>query len=249
MALHLLGVFCLLLHTSVGIAAKSLVDLETASTLLIPCYTRVALHCNISSQAELSVNKLAWIDVASQTELCVVNMNNLSSSGNHSMKCEYIPQKRLTLTFRHVHPEHQRTYKCSLKSNRGIKQATTKVKLQDCYRNKYLNLSASWATCHFSGVYPEGEVHWFHGDRNVTEHSDRHTTRRNHDGTFNVSSSLHTEHSSSECSLWIPSSKAYLVRQPITKLNSLSYRSDSRAVAAHTFSLGFGLMLTRLLVP
>lgn len=84
----------------------------------------------------------------------------------------------------------------------------------ECYREAQPSISDEGPTCTFTEVYPDGEVHWFQGPNNVTG-DPKIKTKQVKDGKFlTITSSLNRKTVSGEgaynCSLWIPSTGAYL---------------------------------------
>lgn len=89
----------------------------------------------------------------------------------------------------------------------------------DCLKNSNTSKNNTHAKCSFYGVYPRGVVHWFQGDKNLTEDTITKETRNKQD-RFNISSAIELKKvNQSEpynCSLWIPPLSRYLS----TKVNS-----------------------------
>ncbi|CAB1344913.1 unnamed protein product, partial [Coregonus sp. 'balchen'] len=195
-----------------------MVKLNTVDSLIVPCHQSVTLQCSIStSQEGLSVTHMAWVR---QDGKCLCDVNETGVTGTHPgntpsvMECSYTPQTQLTLTLLQVQPLEQGKYLCKLRSNKGVKMSTTTVKLQECYRTVQPSISDEGPTCTFTGVYPDGEVHWFQGPNNVTGESKINTKQVEDGGSLTVTSSLKRKTVSGEgsynCSLWIPSTGAYL---------------------------------------
>eukprot|EP00063_Salmo_salar_P012063 XP_013986898.1 PREDICTED: uncharacterized protein LOC106564917 [Salmo salar] len=195
-----------------------LVKLSTVDSLIVPCHQSVTLQCRISTFEEgLSIYHLAWV-LQDGKYLCDVNATGVMRThpGNtpSAMECSYTPQTQLSLTLLQVQPLEQGKYLCKLRSNHGVKETTTTVKLQECYREAQPSISDEGPTCTFTEVYPDGEVHWFQGPNNVTG-DPKIKTKQVKDGKFlTITSSLNRKTVSGEgaynCSLWIPSTGAYL---------------------------------------
>lgn len=83
----------------------------------------------------------------------------------------------------------------------------------DCLKNSSTFNNNTHAKCSFYGVYPSGVVHWFQGDRNLTEDAITHETRDKRD-RFIISSTIELKKGKQSkpynCSLWIPSLSRYL---------------------------------------
>ncbi|XP_018616888.1 uncharacterized protein LOC108939770 [Scleropages formosus] len=244
------GVFHLLLLAATTVTAHSLVKLSTDNLLVAPCHHRVTLHCNISSETQPSVIHLAWLNVHTGKQLCVVDdLGELTEA--QGVHCIYEPGEQLILTFRHIRAVDQGQYICKLRSNRGIKEVSATVKLQECYRGVHHDSSSSAMTCSFSGVYPEGEVHWFDGDRNITGDSQHHSIKFNHDGTFNVSGSLpaRTPTRAHHCSLWMHGSGSYLARHLLPQSSQIHSQAGNGATSVQVVGMSLGLLLAWLLMP
>ncbi|KAL4648042.1 hypothetical protein GN956_G8304 [Arapaima gigas] len=219
---HSTGVFHLLLLAAAKVAADGLVKLSTSDLEVAPCHHRVTLHCNISAAAPVLVETLDWLRANTGTPLCEVNnLEHLTEApGVH---CVYSQGQQLMLTFRHIRAADQGQYICKLRSNRGIKEASATVKLKECYRSVHHRSSSSATACSFSGVYPEGEVHFFDGDRNLTRDLLHHSVEPNRDGTFNVSGSIPAGGATGghQCSLWMRTSGSYVAKHQVP-VSSLS---------------------------
>ncbi|XP_029594912.1 uncharacterized protein LOC115178038 isoform X2 [Salmo trutta] len=200
------------------LTTAELVKLSTVDSVIVPCHQSVRLQCNIStSQEGLLIKHLAWV-CQDGKHLCDVNETGVT--GTHpgstpsAMECSYTPQTQLTLTLLQVRPLDQGKYLCKLRSSHGVKEATTTVKLQECYREVQPSISDEGPTCTFTGVYPDGEVHWFQGANNVTGDSTINTKQVEDGASLTITSSLKRKTVSGEeaynCSLWIPSTGSYL---------------------------------------
>ncbi|XP_024252321.1 uncharacterized protein LOC112230315 isoform X2 [Oncorhynchus tshawytscha] len=200
------------------LTTAELVKLSTVDSVIVPCHQRVTLRCDITTfQEGLSIKHLAWVRQDGK-HLCDVNGTGVtgahSGSTPSTMECSYTPQTQLTLTLLQVQPLEQGKYLCKLRSNHGVKEATTTVELQECYRKAQPSVSDEGPTCTFTGVYPDGEVHWFQGPNNVTGDSTINTKQVEDGASLTITSSLKRKTVSGEgaynCSLWIPSTGAYL---------------------------------------
>ncbi|KAM9491251.1 uncharacterized protein ACWYII_003555 [Salvelinus alpinus] len=195
-----------------------LVKLSAVDSLIVPCHQSATLRCDLSTfQEGLSIYHMAWVRQDGKY-LCDVNATGVMGThpGNtpSAMECSYTPHAQLTLTLLQVQPLEQGKYLCKLRSSHGVKEATTTVKLQECYGEVQPSVSDEGPTCTFTEVYPDGEVHWFQGSNNVTG-DPKIKTIQVKDGMFlTITSSLNRKTVSGEgaynCSLWIPSTGAYL---------------------------------------
>lgn len=84
----------------------------------------------------------------------------------------------------------------------------------ESYKEAQPSISDEGPTCTFTGVYPDGEVHWFQGPNNVTGDSTINTKQVEDGASLTITSSLKRKTVSGEeaynCSLWIPSTGSYL---------------------------------------
>ncbi|XP_035258866.1 uncharacterized protein LOC118219641 [Anguilla anguilla] len=240
--------FWLLLSSS---AATKLVQLSTSDLVAEPCHSNVTLRCNVSKEAGLKVSSLSWIRKRDNKTLCD-NKTGLKSHDGHRIRCSYTPPTQLALTFTHLWPTDRGDYICKLRSNRGIKNNTSKVDVEECYGKVYTDYSPSKVGCHFHGVYPRGEVHWFHRGKNVTSDSTAADPGDpNPKGMYNVSSTLRTEGDPNEynCSLWIPGAKTYLASALVHgSERGTRLAGRGQAVSVHIVGLGWLLILAGVLI-
>ncbi|KAG7281062.1 hypothetical protein CRUP_027599 [Coryphaenoides rupestris] len=124
----------------------------------------VTLHCNVSSSVDnLLIRYLSWINENNEA-VCIFEEGKLNQSSG-DINCSYADQ-RLTLQFVHT-PLHEsqglHKYLCKLRSNQGARWKNTTVKLKECCQEVEVAVTTEGEpTCTFTGVYPDGEVHWFH---------------------------------------------------------------------------------------
>ncbi|XP_036373988.1 uncharacterized protein LOC118770408 [Megalops cyprinoides] len=237
--------FFLFLFAVVTSTTNGLVELHANRLVTAQCHSRVTLHCNISSLNGLSVTLLAWIHEKTGENLCSFD-NKASHKPDARILCDYMPEKQLALTFKHVWPSDQGTYICKLRSNQGMKHVSSAVKVQECHGHAKQHSSSSQVECHFHGVYPQGEVHWFFHEKNVTLDATPATCAGpDHKGLYNVSSNLPTEKTTGDytCSLWIPSTGDYLVSKKVNVwMPPTQDHQRSRAASRHVVGLGWALL-------
>ncbi|XP_010887697.2 uncharacterized protein LOC105021618 [Esox lucius] len=242
MCLPQLGV--LWLFVAVRLTTAEQVTVHTSDSVRVSCLQSVTLHCNITSQEELQIKHLSWFnaDIPDST-LCEVNpqtgeieppnpQNPQNPQNLHRrVQCTYTPSSQLTLTLFPVRPHDQGTYTCKLRSTKGIKVSTTRVELQECYREAFASFNDLGPTCVFTGVYPDGDVHWFQGTNNLTGDAQNNTKQEEVGGARTVTSSLKigNEGGAYNCSLWIPSTGVYLTSRDIGCVEESSFRSKSIA--------------------
>lgn len=85
--------------------------------------------------------------------------------------------------------------------------------LTGCLGKNETSRNDSHVECSFEGVYPSGMVHWFQGNKNLTEDASMKQTKDKHN-RFNIRSSLKLKEGNLRepynCSLWMPSLGRYL---------------------------------------
>ncbi|KAJ8399700.1 hypothetical protein AAFF_G00408050 [Aldrovandia affinis] len=203
-------------------ATNRLMELRASGLVAEQCHGNVTLLCDISHDKTLKVNHFSWIRMADGETLCTFN-DDAEAKKHNRILCKYTDQEQLALTLRHLLPADEGNYTCKLRSNLGIRHTMSAVKVRECFQGSEPVPSSSGVACRFYGVYPQGEVHWFDRDKNVTDKSTADNSGKpDRHGMYNVSSRLLTEDRSREeynCSLWIPSTGAYLtstlVRMPV----------------------------------
>ncbi|KAI1896720.1 hypothetical protein AGOR_G00097710 [Albula goreensis] len=209
--------------------AKDLVELTATASQTGSCHSSVTLHCNISPKEGLKIREFSWVrDTGVNPEMCRVR------NDNERIQCSNTSQMHLALTFKHLMPTDQGTYYCRMQSNMGLKATKSTVTVKDCYKRAETQSSVSKVDCHFYGVYPLGEVHWFSKEKNVTDKA-KENSSMDQEGFYKVSSSLPSEGRAEEynCSLWIPGTGAYLT--------SMLVRSG--ATSLQTVGVGWVLLL------
>lgn len=119
-----------------------------------------------------------------KTKLCTVD--NLGGLVQHntaplgSFQCDY-ENGRLSVTFPHVRALNSGKYRCKLRSNHGTSNEYTTLELKECCGKVEGVFMSDGPSCTFHRVYPEGEVHWFHGSHNLSDGSVRHNTSQSVD--------------------------------------------------------------------
>ncbi|RVE76661.1 hypothetical protein OJAV_G00011020 [Oryzias javanicus] len=175
-------------------ASQELLRLNVSPTVVAEFNSRVSLHCNAStSQKGLLIKHMGWTQ---DSKLCSVNeeetvithQNNLTGR----FHCEY-EDGRLSLVFQRMRPlETRKQFMCKLRSNQGVVHGFTTVELQENGEAAASSFQNKSPSCTFNHVYPDGEVHWFHGGRNLSGGSERALTRKSVDprGWLTISSQL-----------------------------------------------------------
>ncbi|KAM7009022.1 uncharacterized protein LKV04_001068 [Tautogolabrus adspersus] len=160
-ALHLL----LWLLAAFAPTEQDMLTLHVSPRMSAGCGQQVALDCEVSSsQHGLSIKHMEWYQ--NKTSYCSVNSEEtITTHQGHTQSnfhCEY-QQGRLTLIFTEVQPIESGNFRCKLRSNKGAKEKSTTVELQECCGKVEGVIKDGYPTCTFTRVYPDGEVHWFHG--------------------------------------------------------------------------------------
>ncbi|XP_032418986.1 uncharacterized protein LOC116720072 isoform X1 [Xiphophorus hellerii] len=156
------------------------VKLEVSPKIFAECGKPVSLHCNSSSpQQGLSVKYMEWSH--GNMSLCSVDseqtITKLQRHFQSDFDCKY-EDGRLSLVFERMLPLQSGEYRCKLRSNKGVANECTKVQLQEFCGKVEAVLRSHGPSCRFNHVYPDGDVHWFHDSRNVSDESVmQHTTK------------------------------------------------------------------------
>ncbi|XP_029993067.1 uncharacterized protein LOC115421351 [Sphaeramia orbicularis] len=195
------------------------VRLTVTPNITAECGKPVTLTCNASSLDGLRIMYMEW----SQNETyCSVD-----SEGNpnkpHTQKdfsCEY-KEGLLSITFKKVQPlQSKNPFRCKLRSNRGSTHRYTRMELQECYGSVEAAQTADGPSCTFKQVYPDGDVHWFHGSHNLSDGSlSRVTKRVDKGGWLTIQSYLDKEGSAIpyNCSLKSIMSDRYMTSSLVWK--------------------------------
>lgn len=197
------------------LTTQELVKLNVSPKITAECGKHVTLNCYVSSSPNgLSIKHMAWIQ--NQTSLCSVDEEGkIKPHSRTDFHCEY-KHGHLSLIFKRVRPlesGNSKPYTCKLQSNRGASNAKTIVVIQECCWSFEGVWNEGHPTCTFRHVYPDGDVHWFHGSHNLSDGSvKQHTTKQVDNGWLTIHSYL--EHNLSgvpyNCSLKSTASGRYI---------------------------------------
>ncbi|XP_029288942.1 uncharacterized protein LOC115009102 isoform X2 [Cottoperca gobio] len=167
------------------LTTQELVKLRVSPRIIAECGKQVTLNCNVSSSRNgLSIKHMEWFQ--NHTSFCSVDSEGKITNHRHTQSdfhCEY-RHGQLSLIFRRVQPLESRNskpYVCKLQSNNGASHAKTSVELQECCWLVEGVWTNDRPTCTFKNVYPDGDVHWFHGSRNLSDESVKHHTTKHVD--------------------------------------------------------------------
>ncbi|KAK9539999.1 hypothetical protein VZT92_002476 [Zoarces viviparus] len=177
-----------LLHTlvwllpAVAFTTQELVRLSVSPGIVAECGKPVTLNCDASSPGEeLSIKHMEWL----QNGKSVCSMDTAIPNHTHSPSdfyCEY-KQGQLSLILKRVKPQEKGNYTCKLHSNQGALSKKTTVELQECCGIAEGVRTTDRLTCTFKHVYPDGDVHWFHGSHNLSDGSvEQHTSKQVEEG-------------------------------------------------------------------
>ncbi|XP_031145386.1 uncharacterized protein LOC116043030 [Sander lucioperca] len=179
-ALHTL----LWLLTAFVLTTQEFVKLNVTPKITAECGKQVTLTCNVSSSRHgLSIKHMNWSQ--KNRSFCSVDSEGNISHHMHTLShfhCEY-KHGQLSLIFKRVQPLESGDYRCKLQSNQGAKHQYTRVELQECCGIVEGVSTSGGPACTFKNVYPDGDVHWFHGSHNLSDGSVRqHTTKHVDEG-------------------------------------------------------------------
>ncbi|XP_022612657.1 uncharacterized protein LOC111230266 [Seriola dumerili] len=239
---HVFGWVSIIWFTSaVRIAGSQDVKLQTIPQVAAQCGKNVTLTCNASSSRHMDIQFFSWL----------ANMKNVCQYGNGQTDpgalCESTANTShhtLTLTLINVMPVSKGKYLCKLRSNLGVKSASTSVTVHGCLEGSGFFTNESHAECWFTGVYPNGTIHWFQGEVNLTNSASTQEEMDQH-GRYKVLSELHVEKGhlnlSYKCSLWIPSDRKYLSSQLLTVARQI--KSSGSMAKLHWICIMVGIMM------
>ncbi|XP_029950376.1 uncharacterized protein LOC115390601 [Salarias fasciatus] len=195
---------------------------ESVKLILSPwitaeCDEQVTINCNASSRlGGLSIKHMEWSQ--DKMSLCSVDKEGRISYSNFTSDflCEY-GNGQLSLTFKRMLPVvsgRSKHFKCKLHSNQGVSRESTRVDLQECAGTVEPFLNSDGPSCRFNHVHPDGDVHWFHGSRNLSDGSVKQYTTKQVDseGWLTIHSYLDMENprGSYNCSLKSTTSGRYI---------------------------------------
>lgn len=103
----------------------------------------------------------------------------------------------------------------------------------DCVGSSGSFINESHAGCWFNGVYPNGIVHWFQGDADLTKSASTQEDEDQH-RQYNIISTINVQKGNLDqlynCSLWIPDARKYLSSELIV---GKTVRSSGSIVKLH----------------
>ncbi|XP_034393702.1 uncharacterized protein LOC117733890 [Cyclopterus lumpus] len=209
-----------LLHTLVWLlpaftfTTQELVKLSVSPGITAECGDRVILKCDVSSSRKgLSIKHMEWFQ--SRTSVCSVDGEGKIKNHTQSPSdfyCEY-QHGQLSLVLTRVKPLERGNYTCKLQSNRGALHADTSVELQECCGAAESVWTKDRLTCTFKNVYPDGDVHWFHGSHKLASSGKQHTSKHmEKEGWLTIQSYLERKspHVPYNCSLMSAASGRYI---------------------------------------
>ncbi|KAE8300669.1 hypothetical protein D5F01_LYC00816 [Larimichthys crocea] len=232
-AMHIL----LWVLTALTLTTQELVTTSVSPNITAERGKQVTLDCNVSSSLNgLSVIRMQWWYGTSL--LCSVdsdgNITPHRESAPSLFHCEY-KHGQLSLIFERIVPLVCGKYTCKLRSDRGMANAATWVDLQECYGNVEDASSGDKHTCTFHHVYPDGDVHWFHGSHNLSDLAKHTTTKQvDNEGWLTVRSEMLMKHSDKpyNCSLMNTKSGRY-IGSTLIQISRMLYTIQSEMELNH----------------
>lgn len=154
-------------------------------------------------------------------------------------------QYTLDLTLLNLMPDDQGEYVCKVRSKAGVESITVNVTVQgvcifpplaylkkksiiihlakeslipaDCFEPSDFTMNDTHTTCCFSGIYPNGIIHWFQEDVYLTDFAGPQEETEDQHGRYDACSTLDIHKGNVSqlytCSLWSPESEKYLFSQ------------------------------------
>ncbi|XP_026026332.1 uncharacterized protein LOC113024001 isoform X2 [Astatotilapia calliptera] len=231
------------LLTAFAFTTQELVKLRVSPKITAECGEQVSLNCNTSSVHHgISIKLMQWFK--EETLLCSVDSKGITTELHRAslsnFTCEY-EDGRLSLIFKKMlPPESGKKYTCKQRSNRGALNESTKVELQECGGIVEGKLTTTGPVCTFKQVYPDGNVHWFHGSRNLSDGSLKQYTGKSVDeqGWLTIHSYLerNSSHGPYNCSLKSTVSDKYiasmLIQNPKPQKSTSGTHSNGNKVTA-----------------
>ncbi|XP_041789875.1 uncharacterized protein LOC121604428 [Chelmon rostratus] len=202
------------LLTALTLTTQELVKLSVSPHIAAECGKAVALNCNVSSSRnELSIKRMQWL--LNKKSLCSVDSDrNMRTDNGHATSgfhCEY-SHGQLSLIFENMQPVDSggsNSYMCKLQSNQGVEHASTTVELEECCGIVEGVLTSDSHICTFKHVHPDGDVHWFHGPRNLSDGTPHNTTKQwDKGGWLTIRSHLQRKGSDGPYSCFLTSTKS-----------------------------------------
>ncbi|KAJ0000826.1 hypothetical protein NQD34_005846 [Periophthalmus magnuspinnatus] len=180
------GIFCLLSTLSIADA----MEMHTIPKILTQCGRNLTLNCDVTAKSDLNIKKFYWME---KKDICEYTEENQTSSDFECKGLSYTnPAGRIynySLTIINIQPKHKGTYHCKLRSNEGVLNDKTIVRVQNCVGNSSNDVSTTERSCTFKDVYPEPIIHWNLGHENLTHLAVTKVTE-NADGLFTAVSTL-----------------------------------------------------------
>ncbi|KAK2919117.1 hypothetical protein Q8A73_003488 [Channa argus] len=168
------------------LTTQEMVGLSVSPQITADYGKPVTLQCNVTSKFpnELEVKYVEWSQ--NKMLLCSVNSEGIITTHNRltPFRCEYKNQQ-LSLIFQNVQPMDSgisNPFMCKLKSNQGASHAYSSLELEEYCGIVEVFLTSRGPGCTFKHVYPDGDVHWFHGSHRISDESLHNITKRISEG-------------------------------------------------------------------
>ncbi|XP_062304431.1 uncharacterized protein LOC134008866 [Osmerus eperlanus] len=221
------GLLLLIVHT-----APTEEGLSISPSFMAQCGQNLSLFCNNTHPplpgSHVTMN---WAHSDSNRVICEVNTSHPTKETDDYI-CAMTEGVHLELTLLGIKPDNRGVYVCKLSSAEGTACTMTNVTLDECYTGPNVTTTAEAYSCTFTGVFPEGEVHWFQGPERLTGNTTCTTTVRVEPrGGLTICSTLKRNSTSGQlpytCSLWNPRAKRYLTSQ-VTGPSKVTGSSNGR---------------------
>ncbi|KAF1395054.1 hypothetical protein PFLUV_G00007560 [Perca fluviatilis] len=164
------ALYTLLWLLTAFVTPQELVTLSVTPKITAECGKQVTINCNVSSSRHgLSIKHMNWSQ--NNRSFCSVDNEGNITHHRHTLShfhCEY-KHGQLSLIFKRVQPLESGDYRCKLQSNQGAKHQYTIVELQECCGIVEGVSTSDGPACTFKYVYPDGDVHWFHGSHHLSD--------------------------------------------------------------------------------
>ncbi|XP_046900096.1 uncharacterized protein LOC124483621 [Hypomesus transpacificus] len=228
----------LIVHT-----APMVEGISISPPLMAQCGQNLSLFCNITHSLPQGTHvTMDWAHMDSNEVICKVNTSHPTNE-THDYTCSLRGGVYLELTLLGIKPDNQGRYVCKLNSAVGAEDAVTSVTLDECYTGQSVTTTAEAHSCTFTGVYPDGQVHWFQGSNTLMGSTTMHVEPR---GGLTICSTLEINSTSGHlpynCSLWSPRAKRYLTSQLVTVPSRIS-DGPRNATKAHRAFWELGAIL------
>ncbi|KAG9264611.1 hypothetical protein AMEX_G22898 [Astyanax mexicanus] len=179
--------------------------LNTNQDVEVECNQSIVLQCTIISPEPVTVVDMHWMKPNAE------RITNRSCT---------LTSESLTCTITHASPGDAGNYICVLQASNGHGNNKTTVTVRDCVKSA----PSDPLYCIFITNHSDGEVHWFCGEKNVTQASGKKQVKKTHE--YFITSSLQDPGCDVDynCSLWIPTLNTYVSSQCVQRNSSTNHK-------------------------